>query len=269
MTTHVDYHDGHAEELLDELARLSEDDPRHERIRNELVALHTPIARHIARRYAHGDEPVEDLEQAAMLGLVKAMNRFDPTLGTRFLAYAMPTMTGEVKRHFRDQICSVRMPRRLQELRLRLRAARQDFTHEHGRSPTVPEIAARLDISEEETIEVLSAAEAYRPASLDVPVGADEGSETLADLLGDDDPAYEDIVDKIAVRPVLDELPTRERTILLHRFFGNKTQSEIAELVGVSQMHVSRLINRTLRDLRTTLLDDTGNTAGQGEDGAS
>jgi RNA polymerase sigma-B factor len=127
MGTQVDYDDGRAERLFDELEHLTEDDPRREEIRAELVALHTPIAKYIARRYAYGDEPFEDIEQAAMLGLVKAMNRFDPAFGSRFLAYAMPTMTGEVKRHFRDKTWSLRMPRRLQELRLRLREARHEY----------------------------------------------------------------------------------------------------------------------------------------------
>jgi RNA polymerase sigma-B factor len=169
MTTSLDHADGRVEELFSELAQLNQDDPRREDLRTELVELHIPIARFIARKYARGSEPVQDIEQAAMLGLVKAMNRFDPARGTPFLAYAMPTMTGEVKRHFRDRTWGLRMPRRLQELRLRLRTARQDFTREHGRAPTVP---------------------------------------------------------------------------------------EIAELVGLSQMHVSRLIKSTLRTLRLTLLDD-------------
>jgi len=256
MTTQLDYDDGHAEELLAELSELSDDDPRRDAIRDELVRLHTPLAYYIARRYAHRDEPLEDIQQAALLGLVKAINGFDPALGKRFLAYATPTMTGEVKRHFRDKTWSLRMPRRLQELRLSLRTARQDFTRENGRAPTVPEIAVLLEISEEETIELLSASEAYRPVSLDTPVADEDGAETLGELIGDEDPEFENIVDRTAVRPLLDELPDRERTILLYRFFGNKTQTEIAELMDISQMHVSRLISRTLRQLQNKLLTD-------------
>jgi RNA polymerase sigma-B factor len=256
MTTSLDHETGRAEELLSELAQLSEDDPRREDLRTELVELHLPLVKFIARRYARGDEPVQDIEQAAMLGLVKAMNRFEPGRGTRFLAYAMPTMTGEVKRHFRDRTWGLRIPRRLQELRLSLRNARQDFTREHGRAPTVPEIAALLDISEEETIELLGAVDAYRPVSLDAPIADEDGPEPLGEFLGDDEPAYESVVDRIALRPMLDDLPERERTILLHRYFGNKTQAEIAELMGLSQMHISRLIKTTLSRLRLALLED-------------
>src|SRR4051812_10842859 len=168
---HVDYDDGHTEELLGELQALPDGDPRREEIRTELVRMHLPIVRGIARRYAQYDEPIEDVQQSAMLGLVNAINRFDPTRGERFLAYAVPTVTGEVKRHFRDRTWLLRMPRRLQELRLAMRDARRDFHLVHNRGPTVPEIAAILDISEEEAIEVIGTFDAYRPMSLDLPVG--------------------------------------------------------------------------------------------------
>jgi RNA polymerase sigma-B factor len=180
--------------------------------------MHAPLARHIAGRYARRGEPQEDIEQAAMVGLVKAINRFDPEVGQRFVAYAAPTMTGEVKRHFRDRTWTMRMPRQLQELRLVLRNVRQDFLREHGRAPTVPEVAELLGVSEEEAIEL--------------------------------------VVDRHALRPMIEKLPERQRTILLYRFFGNKTQTEIAELMDISQMHVSRLISRSLADLRTVLLEE-------------
>ena len=191
-----------------------------------------------------------------MLGLVKAINRYDPEYGNQFLAFASPTMIGEVKRHFRDRTWSLRVPRRLQELRLALHAAQQEFTQNHGRPPTVREIAEILDVTEDEALEALTAADAYRPVSLDTPVGTDEGSDTIGDLIGGDDPAIELTIDRQAIGPLLDGLPARERTILLHRFFGNKTQSEIADIVGISQMHVSRLITRSLAELRTRLLQD-------------
>jgi RNA polymerase sigma-B factor len=256
-STHTDYDDGRAEELLKELKQLPGDDPRREEIRTELVRMHLPIARGIARRYAQYDEPVEDIQQAAMLGLVKAINRFDAERGERFLAYAGPTMAGEVKRHFRDRTWLLRMPRRLQELRLAMRDARRDFFREHNRAPTVPEIAGILEITEEEAVEVIGTFDAYRPMSLDLPVGDEEDAETYGDLIGDEDGAIEDTVDHIALRPLLDRLPERERMILLYRFYGNKTQSEIAALMNLSQMHVSRLISRTLRQLQTELLRDT------------
>jgi RNA polymerase sigma-B factor len=252
----IDYDDGHAEALLGELVSVPHEDPRREEIRAELVRMHLPIARGIARRYAQYDEPIEDVQQAAMLGLVKAINRYDAARGERFLAYAGPTMTGEVKRHFRDRTWLLRMPRRLQELRLAMRDARRDFFRDHNRAPTVLEIARILEISEEEAVEVIGTFDAYRPMSLDMPVGNDADSETYGDLIGVTDTALDDVVDHIAVRPLLDRLPERERTILLHRFYGNKTQTEIAELMNLSQMHVSRLISRTLATLQAELLKD-------------
>lgn len=256
MPTHNTFDDGRAEELLQELAGLRTEDARWEQIRSELVRMHIPLVRHIVRRYTGHGESREDVEQAAMLGLVKSINRYDPAYGGRFLSFAMPTMTGEVKRHFRDHTWAMRMPRRLQELRLALRTARQDFVQEHGRPPTVPEISALLGISEEETIETLGATDAYQPMSLDVPVNEDQDTSSLGDLIGDDDPELESVLDRNALRPLLEGLPPRERTILLYRFYGNKTQTEIADLLGMSQMHVSRLITRTLARLRAQLLQD-------------
>jgi RNA polymerase sigma-B factor len=150
----------------------------------------------------------------------------------------------------------MRMPRRLQELRLALRTARQDFIHENGRPPTVPEICALLGITEEETIETLGAADAYQTISLDVPASEGDDSTSLGELIGNDDPQLQMVLDRNALRPMLESLPERERAILLHRFYGNKTQAEIADLLGISQMHVSRLISRTLTELRRQLLLD-------------
>lgn len=248
--------DGRAEELLQELALLEPGDRRREEIRAQLVEMHTPIVRHIAGRYARRGEALEDIEQAAMLGLVKAINRYDPDVGRGFLAYAAPTVTGEVKRHFRDRTWSMRMPRPLQELRLALRDARQEFIREHGRPPTVTEVAELLGVTEEEAIEVIGATEAYRPVSLDSPVSDEDGGATLGDLIGGDDPELELIVERNALRPMLARLPERERTILIYRFFGNKTQTEIAELMDISQMHVSRLITRSLAALKRKLLEE-------------
>jgi RNA polymerase sigma-B factor len=256
MPTHNAYDDAHVEELLEELAATPEQDPRWEQIRSELVRIHISLGRHVARRYTGHSEPREDIEQAAMLGLVKAINRYDPAHGARFIAFAMPTMIGEVKRHFRDHTWTMRMPRRLQELRLALRSARQDFIHENGRPPTIPEICALLGITEEEVIETLGANDAYQTISLDVPVSEGDDSASLGELIGNDDPQLETVLDRNALRPMLEDLPERERTILLYRFYGNKTQSEIADLLGISQMHVSRIISRTLTGLRDRLLQD-------------
>jgi RNA polymerase sigma-B factor len=257
MSAQTDFDDGHAEALLEELKALADEDPRREEVRSELVRMHLPIAYGIARRYGQYGEPMEDVRQAAMLGLVKAMNRFDASRGKRFLAYAGPTMAGEVKRHFRDRTWLLRMPRRLQELRLAMRDAQRDFVREHNRSPRVEEVAAILEISEEEVVEVIGASDAYHPMSLDIPVGDEDDADTLGELIGDEDTAIEDMVDQVAVRPLLTNLPEREKTILLHRFYGNKTQTEIAELMGISQMHISRLITRALAKLRGELLQDS------------
>src|SRR3569833_2306376 len=170
----IDYDDGHAEALLGELESIPREDPRREDIRSELVRMHLPIAQGIARRYAQYDEPIEDVQQAAMLGVVKAINRYDAARGERFLAYAGPTMTGEVKRHFRDRTWLLRMPRRLQELRLAMRQARRGFFRENNRAPTIPEIAKILEIGEEEAVEVIGTFDAYRPMSLDMPVGDED-----------------------------------------------------------------------------------------------
>jgi RNA polymerase sigma-B factor len=256
MSTQIDYDDGHAEALLGQLEAMPREDPRREDIRSELVRMHLPIARGIARRYAQYDEPIEDVQQAAVLGLVKAINRYDAARGERFLAYAGPTMTGEVKRHFRDRTWLLRMPRRLQELRLAMRDARRDFLRDHDRAPTVPEIARILEISEDKAVEVIGTFDAYRPMSLDMPVGSGDDSETYGDLIGEIDTALDDVVDHVTVRPLLERLPERERMILLYRFYGNKTQTEIAELMNLSQMHVSRLISRTLAGLQAELLKD-------------
>lgn len=256
MRTRTDFDDGTAEVLLAELGSLTCDDPRYEVIRNELVRMHLPIVRGIVRAYVRYDEPAEDVRQAALLGLVKAMNRYDASRGGRFLAYAVPTMSGEVKRHFRDRTWVMRMPRRLQELRLAMRDARRDFFQTHDRAPTVAEIAEIMDIGVGEAVEVIGAFDAYRPMSLDVPVGDGEDAQTFVELIGQPDAEIEEAADHLALRPLLEELPERERTILLYRFYGNKTQSEIAELMGVSQMHISRIISRTLAALRIALLSD-------------
>jgi RNA polymerase sigma-B factor len=248
--------EGRAEHLLAELHGLAEDDPRRERIRAELVEMHTPVAKSIARRYARRGEPLEDIEQAAFLGLVKAVNRYDPELGDHFLAYAAPMMTGEVKRHFRDRTWGIHMPRRLQELSLALTPAVQEFVHRHGRSPRTAELAEMMNLTEEETAEVIAAWDAYRPVSLDAPAGDDDDAPSLGDSVGDDDSAFDSLVDGQALRPLIDELPDRERRILLLRFFGNKTQSQIGAELGISQMHVSRLLSRSLARLRAGLLAD-------------
>jgi RNA polymerase sigma-B factor len=248
----IDFEDGQAEALLAELKSLAPEDPRREEIRTELVRMHLPIARGIARRYAQYDEPFEDVQQAAMLGLVKAINRFDSARGERFLAYAGPTMTGEVKRHFRDRTWAIRVPRRLQELRLEITAANNTLTHTLGRAPTVADVAVHLGITDEEVLEGLEGARAYNTASLSTPL-SDDGATSLGDTLGDEDHGYELAELRIALGPAVAALDEREQHILALRFHGNLTQTEIADHIGISQMHVSRLLTKALAKLRRTL----------------
>ncbi|MQA95764.1 MAG: SigB/SigF/SigG family RNA polymerase sigma factor [Streptosporangiales bacterium] len=241
-----------AEELLAELAE-TDDAQRRDRLRDRLIRMHLPVARGVARRYRNRGEPHEDLEQAALVGLVNATNRYQPGLGQSFMAYAMPMMTGEVKRHFRDRTWAVRVPRRYQERRAELRAAVGRLTQELGRSPTVDELAEAMQIDAEEVVLTMDASASYSAISLDAPVGDGEEPMPLGETLPDWDADLSSVVDKTALRPALDGLPDRERRILLLRFFGNKTQAEIAGEFGISQMQVSRLLRQTLERLRHEL----------------
>ncbi|TDC61846.1 SigB/SigF/SigG family RNA polymerase sigma factor [Actinomadura sp. GC306] len=242
--------------LLERMHRLSPDDPRRAPLQDEIVALNTAFVRRIARRYAGRGEPLEDLLQVAYLGLVVAINRFDPDRGYRFYGYAYPVVAGEVRRHFRDKTWGVRVSRRIQELRPLLHRARSELAAANGRTPTTAELAGHIGISHKETLEALQASEAYRPLSLDALAGGttDEDPGTVGDHLGADDPALDLFLDKHALRPLLAELPERERTILSLRFFGDQTQAQIGERLGISQMHVSRLLSQTLQHLRRGLL---------------
>lgn len=252
------FDDGQTETLLAEMNRLHEDDPARERLRARIVDIHVPLVKGVARRYADRGEPLDDLQQVAYLGLVKAINRFDPGIGDRFVTYAYPVVTGEVKRHFRDKTWGVRVTRRIQELRPVLQRTVQEFTREHSRSPTTAEISTLMCLTVEETVEVITACDAYRPLSLEAPAdGTPSGAAgTVGEHLGSTDPALDALIDGHALAPLIDDLPERERTILLLRFFGNKTQTQIAEQIGLSQMHVSRLLRATLERLRAGLLAD-------------
>jgi len=238
-------------ELLARLAALPPDDDARGPIRDELVTMHLPLVHHLARRFRDRGEPHDDLVQVGTIGLIKAVDRFDPQRGVEFSTYATPTVLGEIKRHFRDKGWSVRVPRRLQELRLAITRATAELSQDLGRSPTVKELAARLEVTEEEVLEGLEAAQSYSTLSLDGSAGDSDGeSPALVDTLGSDDAALENVEYRETLRPLLDALPPRERQIVLLRFFHNKTQSEIAAEVGVSQMHVSRLLVKALGTLR-------------------
>ncbi|MCX5073441.1 RNA polymerase sigma factor SigF [Streptomyces sp. NPDC060334] len=242
-----------ARALFFELRELPDGSPERAELRNRLVRMHLPLVEHLARRFRNRGEPLDDLTQVATIGLIKSVDRFDPDRGVEFSTYATPTVVGEIKRHFRDKGWAVRVPRRLQELRLSLTTATAELSQQHGRSPTVHELAERLGISEEEVLEGLESANAYSTLSLDVP-DTDDESPAVADTLGSEDEALEGVEYRESLKPLLEGLPPREKRILLLRFFGNMTQSQIAQEVGISQMHVSRLLARTLAQLREKLL---------------
>ncbi|MCH5677360.1 RNA polymerase sigma factor SigF [Streptomyces gilvus] len=242
-----------ARAMFVELRGLKDGSPEYAELRNKLVRMHLPLVEHLARRFRNRGEPLDDLTQVATIGLIKSVDRFDPDRGVEFSTYATPTVVGEIKRHFRDKGWAVRVPRRLQELRLALTTATAELSQQHGRSPTVHELAEKLAISEEEVLEGLESANAYSTLSLDVP-DTDDESPAVADTLGAEDEALEGVEYRESLKPLLEDLPPREKRILLLRFFGNMTQSQIAQEVGISQMHVSRLLARTLAQLREKLL---------------
>ncbi|WP_425087302.1 SigB/SigF/SigG family RNA polymerase sigma factor [Streptomyces cyanogenus] len=242
-----------ARAMFVELRKLNAGSAEYAELRNQLVRMHLPLVEHLARRFRNRGEPLDDLTQVATIGLIKSVDRFDPERGVEFSTYATPTVVGEIKRHFRDKGWAVRVPRRLQELRLSLTTATAELSQLHGRSPTVHELAEKLAISEEEVLEGLESANAYSTLSLDVP-DTDDESPAVADTLGAEDEALEGVEYRESLKPLLEDLPPREKRILLLRFFGNMTQSQIAQEVGISQMHVSRLLARTLAQLREKLL---------------
>jgi RNA polymerase sigma-B factor len=242
--------------LLREMAALPASDPHRLAIRDEMVTMHLPLVYAMARRFRDRGEPLEDLVQVGTIGLIKAVDRFDPGRGVEFSTYATPTIIGEIKRHFRDKGWAIRVPRRLQELRLRITSATAELTQRSGRSPTVGELAAHIGVSEEEILEGLESSQAYATLSLDAGGDPDDDSASIAATLGADDDALAGVEYRESLRPLLAALPEREREILVLRFFKNMTQSQIAEQVGISQMHVSRLLARSLAQLRQGLLAD-------------
>ena len=216
--------------------------------RDELSRLFQPLAEYLARRFYGRGEPLEDLMQVANLGLLKAIDRFDLSRGVKFSTYATATIVGELKRHFRDKGWALRVPRRLQEAGMSVGRAVTDLSQELGRSPTVKEIAGRTGLTEEDVLEAMETAQAYTAASLDAPTD-DEGA-TEGERLGEEEEAFELLEGWTSVAPAIRDLPRRERTILYLRFFRGLTQTQIAEELGISQMHVSRLLSRTLEELR-------------------
>jgi RNA polymerase sigma-B factor len=222
-------------------------------VRDELVNLHLPLVEHFARRFLNRGEPFDDLLQVGTIGLIKAVDRFDTGRGVEFSTYATPTIVGEIKRHFRDRGWAIRVPRRLQELRLSITAATAELTQEQGRSPTVSELARKIGVSEEEVIEGLESSNAYSTLSLDAPDNTEDSALSMIDVIGTDDEALSHVENRETIKPLLEGLDPREKHILTLRFFRGMTQSQIAAEIGISQMHVSRLLARTLERLRRSL----------------
>jgi RNA polymerase sigma-B factor len=227
--------------------------PDDQAAREELVRLYQPLAEYLARKFSGRGEAVEDLIQVASIGLLNAIDRFDPGREVQFPTYAAVTIVGELKRHFRDKGWSVRVPRRLQEVGLRVNRVLGELWQELGRSPTVAEIARKLELPEEQILEAMEAMQAYSTTSLDAPIGED--GLTHGDMLPQEDDSLELLESWASVGPMLRELPLRERRILYLRFFKGLTQTEIAEQLGISQMHVSRLLSQTLTQLRGAIND--------------
>ncbi|MET8555942.1 RNA polymerase sigma factor SigF [Streptomyces sp. NPDC004959] len=239
------------------LATLAQDSPERVYVRDTLIELNLPLVRYAAARFRSRNEPMEDIVQVGTIGLIKAIDRFDCERGVEFPTFAMPTVVGEIKRFFRDTSWSVRVPRRLQELRLALTKTSDELAQKLDRSPTVPELAKALGVSEDDVVDGLAVGNAYTASSLDSPAPEDDGGEgSLADRLGYEDTALEGVEYRESLKPLLAKLPPRERRIIMLRFFANMTQSQIGEEVGISQMHVSRLLTRTLAQLREGLIAD-------------
>ena len=242
---------GAGERLADERLLLDRYyQTRDQAVREELVERFLPLARSLANRYAGGPEPTEDLHQVASLGLVKAIEGYDPSLGYTVASYAAPTILGELKRHFRDRGRQVHLPRGLQERIAKIDRAVDSLPTKLGRAPSAADVAAHTGLEVEEVLEAMEAASARRPFSLDAVVGSDEDGAVLVDTLGQLDPAFQTIEYGEAIARTLELLPERERLILNLRFVEDLTQSEIAERIGISQMHVSRLLRRALDAVR-------------------
>jgi RNA polymerase sigma-B factor len=239
--------------LFERLESLEEGTHEYSYVRNTLVELNLALVKFAASRFRSRSEPMEDIIQVGTIGLIKAIDRFQLSRGVEFPTFAMPTIIGEIKRFFRDTSWSVRVPRRLQELRLDLAKASDELAQQLDRAPTVPELARRLGISNEEVVEGMAASNAYTASSLDAQPEEDDTEGTLADRIGYEDHGLEGIEYVESLKPLIAELAPRDRKILSLRFVANMTQSEIGEELGISQMHVSRLLSRTLGRLRKGL----------------
>lgn len=239
--------------LLARLRQLPRDGMERDRILEILVNRYTGLVRSCVRRYRNSPEPAEDLMQVGYVGLQKAINNYDPAFGNGLSAYAEPCVSGEIKRHFRDKRWQIRVSRQAQELLLAIRTADEQLTHQLGRAPDDTELAVRLGVAETDVLAARQADLAFTTLSLDAPLSDGDEPALLADMLADDDNTIEHATDIEAMQVHLDELPAREQRILMMRFYGNLTQSEIGDRLGISQMHVSRLLTRALSYLRGKL----------------
>ncbi|MFJ8200213.1 RNA polymerase sigma factor SigF [Streptomyces sp. NPDC096152] len=239
--------------LFGRLESLEEGTHEYAYVRNTLVELNLALVKFAASRFRSRSEPMEDIIQVGTIGLIKAIDRFELARGVEFPTFAMPTIIGEIKRFFRDTSWSVRVPRRLQELRLDLAKAGDELSQRLDRAPTVAELAAHLGLTNDEVVEGMAASNAYTASSLDAQPEDDDSEGALADRIGYEDHGLEGIEYVESLKPLIAELPSRDRQILSLRFVANMTQSEIGEELGISQMHVSRLLTRTLVKLRKGL----------------
>ncbi|MFC9747975.1 RNA polymerase sigma factor SigF [Streptomyces niveus] len=239
--------------LFGRLEGLEEGTHEHAYVRNTLVELNLALVKFAASRFRSRSEPMEDIIQVGTIGLIKAIDRFELSRGVEFPTFAMPTIVGEIKRFFRDTSWSVRVPRRLQELRLELAKAGDELSQRLDRAPTVAELAERLGLTNDEVVEGMAASNAYTASSLDAQPEEDDTEGALSDRIGYEDNGLEGIEYVESLKPLIAGLPARDRTILSLRFVANMTQSEIGEELGISQMHVSRLLSRTLVRLRKGL----------------
>lgn len=242
--------------LFEELAALPEGDPKRDPVRDRVIARCIPLADHIARKFSGRGEPFDDLVQVSRVGLVHAVDRFDPERGSSFLSFAIPTIMGEVRRHFRDNTWAMRVPRRVKEIHLRIGATVDTLSQRLGRSPTAKEIAAELDVDPADVTQALIASNAYAPTSIDAAAGSGDSDNTLLATLGSDEPQYGRVEEYLAIQPLISALPERERRVLTMRFFESMTQTQIAQQLGISQMHVSRILTKTLAALRSQAMTD-------------
>jgi RNA polymerase sigma-B factor len=224
-------------------------------VRNQLIDAHRHVAERVARRFPNRSLPWDDVFQVAQLGLLKAVERFDPERGFKFSTFAEPTISGELKRHFRDHLWDVKVPRKAHDLQQGVKRVVEELTHELGRAPRLGEIAERLDVTVDDVMMAMEADSARRATSLSAPVGDAEGA-PLSEHLGADDGVLDRTADRVTVLDLVERLPERERELIRLRFEENLSQSEIGERLGVSQMHVSRLLRRTLIDLRNQIGHD-------------